>query len=401
MKWLWILALAACGRAQVLLEAPARVNEATDSLSAYTQFVYPLVRENCASCHAQSQAPAFAGSNAKDSHDLLIETAKVDFEDPTRSRLYLRLAVDSHNCFFGGDCNRSSQKMLEGLREWAKFAQVEPDLTVQTTEVLVPQNLSATSPTNISFDLKTLLNTTQGVFLGGELRQFDPDTYSLSNLSLRVAGSGTPNESSAVAVRLKGLQFLVNSRVDPTANTFSLFDEKIMAGSVAARVSRNPIATPTVLIPVALGPGQDRIAIGFETLVVVPRVQVALDVVRINCMECHAGQTPGRVDLSAAFDENSLINIMRDYDGAGSRPAWPMVVPGQPTRSPLSVVMGASNRFLPASTNPNYTQVTLTSSAMSPNNSVLLSTLSDGDRNTYRAEMKRRVDAWITNIGRP
>jgi hypothetical protein len=403
MKWsILLLGLVACGRAQVALESSAALPPVTNSLEAYTQFVYPMVKENCASCHANNQSPLFASDNAKDSHDLLIETAKVDFADPANSRLYLRLSVDSHNCFFGGDCTKSAEKMLDGIQEWAKYAQLRQEISVQTAEFLVPAGLSASVDTPVSFELKELLSTTQSVLLAGNLRQFDPETYVLQGLSLRVVGSGAPNEATALAVQMKGLQFLVNSKVDPTANTFALFDEQILAGSTAARVSRNPIATPAVLIPVSRGPGVDRIAIGFENLRLVPRVGVVLDLVRINCMECHAGNQPGRINLSTAFDEESLINIVRDYDGAGARPPWPLVVAGQPLRSPLSLAMANSNRFLPASTNPAYSQVNVTTSgAMAPNSSILLSAMPSADRDAYRAEMKRRVDAWINNIGRP
>jgi hypothetical protein len=203
---------------------------------------------------------------------------------------------------------------------------------------------------------------------------------------------------------VKGVQFLVNSRVDPTANTFSLFDEVIMADVGGAGLSRNYLSIPPVLIPIQQGPGTDRLALGFESLHLAPRVQVVLNMIRTHCFECHAGTQPARINLSAGIDEASLINILRDYDGAGARPPWPLVIPLQPSRSPLSLALSgtsAAQRSLPASTNPTYGAATVSVSRMTPDSAAFMLGVPAGDRNRYRDEMKRIVDYWIFNLGKP
>jgi len=114
---------------QIVLGATAGADE-----SAYTTWIWgstasPYVSAsdgdtppNCGRCHsenapqAQRQQPYFADSNVTTAFNALVETRKIDINNPPNSRMYLRLAQDSHNCWT--NCATDAATMLTAIEGW-------------------------------------------------------------------------------------------------------------------------------------------------------------------------------------------------------------------------------------------------------------------------------------------
>lgn len=98
------------------------------SLDAFQQTVYPLVRKNsCLKCHSSatlSQSPVFADTNPEVAFDAITLTNKVNLSDPDKSRVVLKLKNESHNCW-SGNCLNDSAEMLDAIKRWIVLAPVD------------------------------------------------------------------------------------------------------------------------------------------------------------------------------------------------------------------------------------------------------------------------------------
>lgn len=92
------------------------VTNSATSVAAFQSSVYTLTTRYCISCHGNSQTPLHASSNIQTAHDSLINSFKVDFNNPANSRMVLKLKNDRHNCW--GDCDQSAQEMLNQINSW-------------------------------------------------------------------------------------------------------------------------------------------------------------------------------------------------------------------------------------------------------------------------------------------
>jgi hypothetical protein len=115
----------------------------TGSVQAFQATLYPLLtgESNCAFCHGDSNIakPTFASVSAELSHENLLATQKVDLSAPERSRLYLRLVEDKHNCWSGSaECDADGAQMLAAIQAWA-------DLLVDAPVTFDPLALSSAS----------------------------------------------------------------------------------------------------------------------------------------------------------------------------------------------------------------------------------------------------------------
>ena len=88
-----------------------------DTFKVFGETVYPLVRKNCFACHDSAVQPYFAVGDRAASQEALVASAKVDIARPEKSRIYLRLAEENHNCW--SDCASDSQEMLTAIQTWA------------------------------------------------------------------------------------------------------------------------------------------------------------------------------------------------------------------------------------------------------------------------------------------
>ena len=89
-------------------------------VSAYEQTVYPLVKQYCSAgeCHASSVSPQMAGSDVQAAYQAIIAGKKIDFKEVAKSRLFLRLQADNHNCW--KECQADSVEMKAKLVDFKK-----------------------------------------------------------------------------------------------------------------------------------------------------------------------------------------------------------------------------------------------------------------------------------------
>lgn len=103
----------------------------------FEQTLYPHLTDPnnfCVGCHGQTQIPTFAVSDATAAYNQVVAQQKVDLNNPAQSRIYLRPAVDRHNC--GGDatCDRIAADFLTAIQNWA--GQAMPAIPPSGTAIL-------------------------------------------------------------------------------------------------------------------------------------------------------------------------------------------------------------------------------------------------------------------------
>lgn len=88
----------------------------TVSVDAFSKTVYTVTRAQCMSCHDSSQTPFHASSNVTTAHDAILNSAKVDLNNPANSRMVLKLKNEKHNCW--GDCSANATEMEKQISAW-------------------------------------------------------------------------------------------------------------------------------------------------------------------------------------------------------------------------------------------------------------------------------------------
>jgi hypothetical protein len=113
---------------------PPATPPATD-VAAFEQTLYPHLRDPanfCVGCHGAAQIPTFAVADVTTAYNVITSQQKVNLTNPDLSRVYLRPAVDRHNC--GGDatCDRVAADILAAIQDWAAVRPMQPPPTTQT-----------------------------------------------------------------------------------------------------------------------------------------------------------------------------------------------------------------------------------------------------------------------------
>ncbi len=119
-----------------ILEPGSSKNFPADE-SAFAATVYPILAAYCVDCHSSGsaiqQSPFLAEpadpntGSVQVAYDAIKQ--KIDLDEPTNSRLYLRLGEEFHNCWT--DCQANAQEMLTAIRAFAdpiQPDQVDPSL---------------------------------------------------------------------------------------------------------------------------------------------------------------------------------------------------------------------------------------------------------------------------------
>ena len=112
---------------------------ATD-LAVFEATLYPLLREAdnfCVACHGATQIPTFAAEDVQTAYNMLVTQQKVDLTNPTNSRIYLRPAVDRHNCGGEAECDRIAAEFLVGIQAWADQQIPDPGAAMAVSSSVV------------------------------------------------------------------------------------------------------------------------------------------------------------------------------------------------------------------------------------------------------------------------
>jgi Concanavalin A-like lectin/glucanases superfamily len=91
-------------------------------VAAFEQTLYPMLRAStnfCAGCHGASQIPTFADADVMTAYNVIMSQQKVNLDAPLLSRVYLRPALDRHNCGGAASCDRIAADLLAGIEAWA------------------------------------------------------------------------------------------------------------------------------------------------------------------------------------------------------------------------------------------------------------------------------------------
>jgi len=95
-----------------------------DSLKLYQESVHPMMVKWCKSCHVSGSQPPYIGdANLQTAYQEVMAKHLVDFKEPNKSRIYLRIAQENHNCPPDPGCGPASQSLLTKLEDWVKVAQ--------------------------------------------------------------------------------------------------------------------------------------------------------------------------------------------------------------------------------------------------------------------------------------
>ncbi len=89
-----------------------------EQVTSFETTVYPLVRANCVGCHDAGGpgAPKIAHTDSSTAWSAVVDNQKVNFSDPSASRLVRRLASDFHFCW--SDCASDANEMLVQIQAW-------------------------------------------------------------------------------------------------------------------------------------------------------------------------------------------------------------------------------------------------------------------------------------------
>ena len=111
-----------------------------------------LLNRYCSDCHSDTanipQSPYFGSDNPDIAYAAL--RGKIDLIDPAASRLVLRLATDSHNCW--DSCPDNADTMRSAV---ARFAAVVPETNVDANLVIsMAREMASTSSATTSSDAR-------------------------------------------------------------------------------------------------------------------------------------------------------------------------------------------------------------------------------------------------------
>ena len=132
-----------------LLQAPAAVAPVAEQIvlgvtpgadeANYNTYVYgPIISQHCQECHsenanqAQRQQPYFADTDLTVAFNAIVDNRKIDINTPDNSRVYLRLALDSHNCWT--DCISDATSMEAAIQAWKDAIIANPAYTPPTVD---------------------------------------------------------------------------------------------------------------------------------------------------------------------------------------------------------------------------------------------------------------------------
>ena len=90
----------------------------TEQVTSFETTVYPVLRDNCERCHDAGGAgsPKIAHIDSATAWSAVVDNQKVNFSDPSASRLVRRLASDLHFCWT--DCASDANTMLTQIQAW-------------------------------------------------------------------------------------------------------------------------------------------------------------------------------------------------------------------------------------------------------------------------------------------
>jgi hypothetical protein len=281
LKFSTLAILASCGEAtieSINVSGSQSISETelTLSESAFQTTVFPLVRQYCAGCHAEDQAPYIAALDLVSAHSSIVFGQKVDFNNPSESGLVRRLRDLQHNCWTI-NCTRDAQVMAEAIQAWADALgdskPVNP-INIKTLPMQIPGVLP--SPLNLNNITASTVELTVPI-----ANLFDPP-MSYAFFKIRIGRNddttyliSRPFIVASEPVAVEGAFILMNDVYISTSNIYTLVNTVIPANTNQNANTNNVQLDPpnpsllsisTTVIPIQNGPGLDMLSFGFTKL---------------------------------------------------------------------------------------------------------------------------------------
>lgn len=105
-------------------EAPVGSNKSggnSQNVEYFARTIWPVTNTNCFSCHGTSQQPLHASSNKTTAYNATMDAKKINTSDEEKSRLYLKIKDERHNCW--SNCDDDAAEMLAAIQEYSKLIQ--------------------------------------------------------------------------------------------------------------------------------------------------------------------------------------------------------------------------------------------------------------------------------------
>jgi hypothetical protein len=281
------------------------------SLDVFKETVYPLTRQHCASCHANSVQPFHASANAETAMNALLNQKKIDFNNPDMSRLVRKPVDENHGCG-STDCATLSNMFRKAIVEWGSRSSDLPDDPIDFTRKTVEHSLSRLASQS-SIELTFPLDDPQLLNLAGSslkvtVDAFDEFSYRIRNIRI---------ESPGRQVHIAGVRVLLNGRWSPKYANYAAINQVTAVGG-------STLSPSTQLVTHDKGPASDTVAFAFDQLSL--RADPAISrnafnttmypISRNHCLTCHAtgaGRVHhGHATLATAHDivlNANLVNF--------------------------------------------------------------------------------------------
>ena len=137
-------------------------SKSVDLVTEFANTVYPVLRDNCAGCHADTIAPYFANADPKEALSLIETSGKMNTNNPEKSRIVERLFPENHNCW--GECEENAKLMAEKINEFALNTLKDVEQVLGTAPLTIAD---ATADANlVESDLSLIQEAELGMLAG-------------------------------------------------------------------------------------------------------------------------------------------------------------------------------------------------------------------------------------------
>jgi hypothetical protein len=257
------------------------------SLEVFQKTVYPLTRQHCMGCHANSVQPFHASANAEIAMNALINQKKVDFKNPN---MFKKAIVD----WAANSTDLPTEDISENPRK---------TIEISLNGLVTQSAIELTYP----LDDAQLLNL-NGSSLKLRVEAFDEYSYRLTNIRI---------ESPGRQVAIAGVRVLLNNRWSPKYANYASINQVTAVGG-------GPLSPSGQFVAHDKGPASDTLAFSFDQLSL--RADPAISraafnttmypISRGHCLNCHstgAGRVHhGHATMATAHDivlNANLVNF--------------------------------------------------------------------------------------------
>lgn len=205
------------------------------SVEAFGRTLLPVLRENCAICHANGLGPQHSVADPSAAHSVAVNFA--DLSNPSNSRFVTRMRVDEHSCI-GGNCESAGDILESAISEWAGLidGSISAD-DANACKTVLQQDLILLADLPFTNNLKILFG--ESALAGGDNILPDAATKLFSQ-------KGLVANTSLINSRLDWAEFVTDKLAENAEQFTGCFDRnraciQDFVGDLAYRAFRRPV----------------------------------------------------------------------------------------------------------------------------------------------------------------